>query len=78
MANAGATNIRSVVKPEYLGAALKVYNHAVVSVFDVAVGTSCVLIVGALIMECKSVKKDKEAFKEHEKAQKREVSKGLT
>jgi MFS family permease len=57
--NAGATNLRNVVRPEYLGAVLKAYNHAVTNVFDVAVGTGCVLIVGALAMEWRSVKKDK-------------------
>lgn len=57
--NAGATNLRDVVRPEYLGAVLKAYNHAVTTVFDVAVGTSCVLIVGAAFMEWRSVKKDK-------------------
>jgi MFS family permease len=61
--NAGATNIRNVVRPEYLGAVLKAYNHAVTTVFDVAVGTSCLLIVGAVFMEWKSVKKDKAKFK---------------
>jgi MFS family permease len=42
-----------------INAVLKAYNHAVTNVFDVAVGTGCVLIVGALAMEWRSVKKDK-------------------
>jgi hypothetical protein len=54
--NAGATNIRDIVKPEYLDAVLKAYNHAITTIFDVAKGTSCVLIVGALFMEWKNVK----------------------
>jgi MFS family permease len=58
--NAGATNIRNVVPPEYLGAVLQAYNHALTTVYHVAVGTSCVLIVGAVFMEWKSIKKDKE------------------
>lgn len=57
--NAGATNIRDMVKPEYLDAILKAYNHAITTVFGVATGTSYVLIVGALFMEWKSVKKNK-------------------
>jgi MFS family permease len=57
--NAGATNIRNVVRPEYLGAVLEAYNHAVTTVFDVAVGTSCILIIGASFMEWKSIKKNK-------------------
>lgn len=57
--DAGATGIRSVVDPKYLEAVLKAYNAAVTDVFYVAVGVSCVLIVGALAMEWKSVKKDK-------------------
>lgn len=57
--NAGATNIRSVVRPEYLNAVLQAYNQAVTTVFDVAVGTACLLVVGALFMEWKSIKKNK-------------------
>ena len=72
--NAGATNIRNVVKLEYLGAVVKAYNHAVTTVFDVAVGTSCILIVGALFMEWKSVKKDKGKVQGHEKAQEKGAS----
>jgi hypothetical protein len=57
--NAGATNIRDMVKPEHLNAVLKAYNHAITTIFDVATGPSCVLVVGALFMEWKNVKKDK-------------------
>ena len=71
--DAGATNIRHVVKPEYLGAVLKAYNHAVTTVFDVAVGTSCFLIVGALLMEWRTIKKDRGKFQEQQKA--KEISK---
>jgi MFS family permease len=73
--NAGATNIRNVVRPEYLGAVLKAYNHAVTTVFDVAVGTSCLLIVGAVFMEWKSVKKDKGKVKGQ--GQDKDVSKNV-
>lgn len=64
--NAGATNIRNVVQPEYLGAVLQAYNHALIMVYHVAVGTSCVLIVGAVFMEWKSIKKDKENVQREE------------
>jgi hypothetical protein len=38
-------------------------------VFDVAVGTSCILIVGAVFMEWKSVKKDKAKFQKQSQEQ---------
>lgn len=56
---AGATGIRDVVAAKYLNIVLDVYNAAVTRVFLVAVGTSCILIVGAVGMEWKSIKKDK-------------------
>jgi hypothetical protein len=71
--NAGATNIRNVVRPEFLGAVLQAYNHALTTVYDVAVGTSCLLIVGAVFMEWKSIKKDKGNVQR--KRQGKEVSK---
>lgn len=74
--DAGATNIRNVVLPEYLGAVLQAYNHALTTVYHVAVGTSCVLIVGAVFMEWKSIKKDKE--KVERKEQGKEASKTLS
>jgi MFS family permease len=71
--NTGATNIRNAVGPEYLGAVLKVYNHALTTVYYVAVGTSCVLIVAAAFMEWKSIKKDKGSVRRNGQA--KEVSK---
>jgi MFS family permease len=74
--NTGATNLRDVVKPEFLAAVLKAYNHAVTTVFIVAVGTSCILIVGAVFMEWKSVKKDKARFRKQSQEQERVQAKG--
>jgi MFS family permease len=74
--NTGATNLRDAVKPEFLAAVLKAYNHAVTTVFAVAVGTSCILIVGAVFMEWKSVKKDKARFQKQSQGQEQVQAKG--
>jgi energy-converting hydrogenase Eha subunit E len=74
--NAGATNIRNVVQPEYLGAVLQAYNHALTTVYHVAVGTSCVLIVGAAFMEWKSIKQDRGNVQRKEQG--KEVSETLS
>ena len=74
--NTGATNLRDVVKPEFLAAVLEAYNRAVTTVFGVAVGTSCILIVGAVFMEWKSVKKDKARFQKQSQGQEQEQAKG--
>ncbi|KAF7314331.1 Major facilitator superfamily transporter [Mycena kentingensis (nom. inval.)] len=53
---AGATSLRNVVAPELVGAVLEVYNHALISAFYVSVAMGSLSIVGALLMEWKSVK----------------------
>ncbi|KAI9744244.1 MAG: hypothetical protein M1818_002396 [Claussenomyces sp. TS43310] len=59
--NAGATDLRSVAPPEYLDAILNAYNGAIVDALYVSVAMSCATIVGALMMEMKSVKEGKKA-----------------
>jgi len=57
--DAGATAIRGLVRPQFLGIVLNAYNRALTNVFDIVVAVSCLTIVGALAMEWKSVKKEK-------------------
>ena len=53
----GATDLRNVVSPQYLGPVLVAYNHALTTVFQAGVAIACFSIFGALAMEWKSVKK---------------------
>ncbi|MCJ1432591.1 hypothetical protein MMC27_001948 [Xylographa pallens] len=55
----GATDLRNVVAPQYLGSVLVAYNHALTTVFQAAVAVACFSIFGALAMEWKSVKRAK-------------------
>ena len=55
----GATELRTAFPSEQLPAVLKVYNHALVIVFYVALGFSCTAIFGGLGMEWKTLKKGK-------------------
>ena len=55
----GATDLRNVVAPEYLGRVLVAYNHALTTVFQAAVAVACFSIFGALAMQWKSVKRAK-------------------
>ncbi|EPS43044.1 hypothetical protein H072_2976 [Dactylellina haptotyla CBS 200.50] len=54
----GATDIREVVKPEFLPQVYEAYNEAVINVFYVAVGLAAASIIGALGMEWVSTRKD--------------------
>ncbi|KAF7377761.1 Major facilitator superfamily transporter [Mycena sanguinolenta] len=54
--SSGAANLRSTVDPEFLSAVLVVYNEALVSAIQVALGLACLSFVGAFVMEWKSVK----------------------
>ncbi|KAJ6460930.1 major facilitator superfamily protein, partial [Mycena sanguinolenta] len=54
--SSGAANLRSTVDPEFLSAVRVVYNEALVSAIQVALGLACLSFVGAFIMEWKSVK----------------------
>lgn len=53
----GATDLRSVVKPEFIGAVIEVYNDSLVRAFKLATALACLTAVGALGMEWRSVKK---------------------
>ena len=53
----GATNLRSVVKPEFIEAVVEVYNDYLVRAFELATALACLTAVGSLGMEWRSVKK---------------------
>ena len=56
----GATEIKSVVPPQFLGIVKAVYNHALTDVFEMALVLSCLTIFGALAMEWKNIKAQKD------------------
>ena len=53
----GATDLRSVVKPEFIEAVIEVYNGSLVRAFKLATALACLTAVGSLGMEWRSVKK---------------------
>lgn len=53
----GATDLRSVVKRELIGAVIEVYNDSLVRAFKLATALACLTAVGSLGMEWRSVKK---------------------
>ncbi|KAJ6519356.1 major facilitator superfamily-domain-containing protein [Mycena sanguinolenta] len=53
---AGATNLKNAVDPQYLSAVLEVYNDALVAAFKVGLGMAAATAVGSLAMEWRSVK----------------------
>jgi hypothetical protein len=55
----GATELRKAFSPEQLPEVLRVYNHALVIVFYIALAFACAAIFGGLAMEWKTLKKDK-------------------
>ena len=56
IAATGATDIRTHVPPDELRTVLVAFNDAVKSAFYISLAISCLSLVGALIMEWKSVK----------------------
>jgi MFS family permease len=56
IANTGVTDLRAIVPVQYLEEVLVRYNEALTDVFWVAVGASCLSLVGAALTEWKSVK----------------------
>ena len=58
--NTGATEIKSVVPPQFLGIVKAVYNHALTEVFVVALVLSCLTIFGALAIEWRNIKAQKD------------------
>jgi hypothetical protein len=59
VANGGAASVRNQVSASLLPAVLKIYNEAMRSIWYLALGLSCVVLLGSLGMEWKSVKEDK-------------------
>jgi hypothetical protein len=59
--NAGATQVRSLVPPQYLQTVLVAYNAALTKVFIVGLCLSALTIIGSLAMEWKSVKKKEDS-----------------
>ncbi|KAJ7124622.1 major facilitator superfamily transporter [Mycena crocata] len=54
--SAGATSLKNAIPEAQLPAVLVAYNQALMAAFDVAVAMSCFSLVGALIMEWRSIK----------------------
>src|SRR3569833_256916 len=62
LAKVGATQLWSLVPPQFLRTVLEAFNAALVKVYTVALCMSALTIIGSLTMEWKSVKKpEKEA-----------------
>ena len=59
IANQGATSLRKLVPADKLPLVLDVYNDALQSVWYVALALACLILVGSLGFEWKSVKEDK-------------------
>jgi Fungal trichothecene efflux pump (TRI12) len=62
--NLGATDLTSAIAPQFLEDVLSAYNYALTKTFDVNLAMSCVMIIGALGMEWKSIKKAKKGGSE--------------
>ncbi|KAJ7454171.1 major facilitator superfamily domain-containing protein [Mycena latifolia] len=54
--SAGATSLKNAVAPEFLPGVLEAYNQALVAAFDVALAMACLSLVGALVVEWRSIK----------------------
>ena len=54
--HSGATDLRSIVKPQYLGAVLVAYNKALMDTMYIAVATAVISILSGLTMEWKNIK----------------------
>jgi hypothetical protein len=55
--NIGATDITRAIAPQYLEEVLSAYNYALTKTCDVGLAVSCLMIMSALGMEWKSIKK---------------------
>ncbi|PYH94687.1 MFS general substrate transporter [Aspergillus ellipticus CBS 707.79] len=60
VASSGASNIRNIFSGDQLTEAVQAYSGAIVKTFLLALGVACLSVVGAVMMEWKSVKKAKE------------------
>ena len=63
----GATDLRTVVGDGNLSQVLDAYNEALTDVFKVPLALACFSIIGALLMEWRSVKKGKQHQDDPEK-----------
>ncbi|GAM88797.1 hypothetical protein ANO11243_068310 [Dothideomycetidae sp. 11243] len=54
--NTGATQLRNIVPVQYVSQVLEVYNGALTKTFYVGVATACLSMLGAVLVEWKSVK----------------------
>ena len=75
IATTGATELRKAFSPQELPEVLKIYNHALVVVFYIAVGFACTAILGGAGMEWKSVKRAK-TVPEKKKDEEKDVEAG--
>ena len=57
--NVGATNLRTVIPPQYLPEVLTIYNRALANTWYTSTALVCCSFVAALFMEWKTVKKGK-------------------
>ena len=64
--NTGATALRSVVPPSELVTVINAYSHSLTRVFILAAALSACMIVGALMLEWKSIKADKSGASRNE------------
>ena len=52
----GATSLKDVIQPEFLPGVILAYNKALTYTFYAGLALSCVTIIGAVLVEWKSVK----------------------
>ena len=56
----GATDIRNIVPPQLLPQVIEIYNSAIIDAFYAGLAMACFTIIGALMMEWRNIKKDKD------------------
>ncbi|KAJ7056685.1 putative MFS multidrug transporter [Mycena amicta] len=52
----GATSLKTLIDPQYLGAVLEVYNAALMKAFQVSIAMGAASLIGSAVMEWKSIK----------------------
>lgn len=55
--NTGATELRKIVSPQDIGIVIDAYNHGLTRVFILAAGLSAAMLLGAVFVEWRSIKK---------------------
>ena len=71
--NTGATAIRSIVPPSDLDTVIDAYSYALTRVFILTAALSACMILGALAVEWKSIKKEKGGASKNEQAELAEI-----